>query len=58
MSFLKSLFGGRPSAESGDAGKAILGDPVDYNGFVIRAAPFKSEGSIQPTFPSLVVTCR
>ena len=47
MSFLKSLFGGRPSAETGDGGKEILGDPVDYNGFVIRAAPFKSDGQYQ-----------
>jgi hypothetical protein len=48
MSFLKSLFGGRPSSEGSDGGgKEILGDPVDYNGFVIRAAPFKSEGQYQ-----------
>ena len=47
MSFLKSLFGGRSSAESGDGGKEILGDPVDYNGFIIRAAPFKSDEQYQ-----------
>jgi hypothetical protein len=47
MSFLKSLFGGRSSTEGGEAGKEILGDPLDYNGFVIRAAPFKSEGQYQ-----------
>jgi len=47
MSFLKSLFGRRSSSDSGQTGKEILGDPVDYNGFVIRAAPFKSEGQYQ-----------
>jgi hypothetical protein len=47
MSFLKSLFGGRSVAESGDGGKEILGDPVDYNGFIIRAAPFKSDEQYQ-----------
>jgi hypothetical protein len=47
MSFLKSLFGGWSSTESGESGKEILGDPLDYNGFVIRAAPFKSEGQYQ-----------
>jgi hypothetical protein len=45
MSFLKSLFGRRSSP--GETGKETLGDPVDYNGFVIRAAPFKSEGQYQ-----------
>jgi hypothetical protein len=48
MSFLKSLFGGKSATERGaDAPKETLGDPVDYNGFVIRAAPFKSEGQYQ-----------
>jgi len=47
MSFLKSLFGGRSAAQSGDGGKEILGDPVDYNGFIIRAAPFKSDEQYQ-----------
>jgi hypothetical protein len=46
MSFLQSLFGGRSSAKSAET-KEILGEPEDYNGFVIRAAPFKSEGQYQ-----------
>lgn len=41
MSFWKSLFGGR--AESAEK----LGDPVEYNGFIIRAAPFKEGGRYQ-----------
>jgi hypothetical protein len=41
MSFWKSLFGG----SSGGAEKASA--PVEYNGFTIRAAPYKSEGQYQ-----------
>ena len=44
MSFLKSLFGGRGSGESL---AETLGEPIEYNGFIIRAAPFKSEGQYQ-----------
>ena len=47
MSFLKSLFGGGSSTENAETGKEILGDPLDYNGFVIRAAPFKNNGQYQ-----------
>jgi hypothetical protein len=47
MSFLKSLFGGRSSTDGGETAKEILGDPVDYNGYTLRAAPFKSEGQYQ-----------
>ena len=43
MSFLKSLFAGWSSPQS----EAELGEPVEYNGFTIRAAPFKSEGQYQ-----------
>ena len=43
MSFWKSLFGGGSSSES--EGKASA--PVEYNGFTIRAAPYKSEGQYQ-----------
>jgi hypothetical protein len=42
MSFLRALFGRRASAEA-----AKLGEPVEYKGFIIRAAPFKSEGHYQ-----------
>ena len=43
MSFWKSLFGGGSAAES--EGKP--GAPVEYNGFTIRAAPYKSDGQYQ-----------
>jgi hypothetical protein len=43
MSFWKSLFGGGGS-ESQD-GKPSA--PVEYNGFTIRAAPYKAEGQYQ-----------
>jgi hypothetical protein len=44
MSFWKSLFGGSASAE-GAAAKASA--PESYNGFTIRAAPFKSGAQYQ-----------
>jgi hypothetical protein len=44
MSFWKSLFGGGAAAESAEGQP---GEPVEYKGFVIRAAPFKSEGRYQ-----------
>lgn len=43
MSFLKSLFG--RSAPSAPAEKRA--EPVEYKGFIIRAAPFQSEGQYQ-----------
>jgi hypothetical protein len=43
MSFWKSLFGGGGS--SGSDSKASA--PVEYNGFTIRAAPYKAEGQYQ-----------
>lgn len=43
MSFWKSLFG--KSSEQGAAEKAA--EPVEYNGFIIRAAPFKDSGQYQ-----------
>ena len=43
MSFWKTLFGGGAASES--AGKPS--DPVEYNGFTIRAAPYKAEGQYQ-----------
>ena len=42
MSIWSALFGGRPAAES-----TKMSDPVEYKGFVIRAAPFKNNGSYQ-----------
>ena len=40
MSFWSALFGGR-------AEPAKTADPVEYKGFIIRPAPFKSEGQYQ-----------
>jgi hypothetical protein len=45
MSFWKSLFGGAKSA--GGPGEAKAGPPESYNGFTIRAAPFKSGNQFQ-----------
>ena len=42
MSFWKSLFGGG-AAES----EAKASAPVEYNGFMIQAAPYKAEGQYQ-----------
>lgn len=42
MSFWKSLFGGGSSDGEGKASA-----PVEYNGFTIRAAPYKVEGQYQ-----------
>lgn len=42
MSFWKSLFGGGSSSSAEKPS-----EPVDYNGFTIRAAPYKAEGQYQ-----------
>jgi hypothetical protein len=42
MSFLSALFGKRAAAETAKAA-----DPVEYKGFVIRAAPYKNNGQYQ-----------
>ena len=42
MSFFSALFGGGKSAPP-----ARLSDPVEYKGFVIRAAPYKNNGHYQ-----------
>jgi hypothetical protein len=42
MSFLSALFGGRDAAKAEKSA-----EPVEYKGFVIRAAPFKNEGQFQ-----------
>ena len=41
MSFFSALFG------RGGAAGAKLSDPVEYKGFVIRAAPYKNNGHYQ-----------
>jgi len=45
MSFWSALFGRRAQPAKSAAGKAA--DPVEYKGFVIRAAPFKNNGHYQ-----------
>lgn len=42
MSFLSALFGGRDAAKAEKSS-----EPVEYKGFIIRAAPFKSDGQFQ-----------
>ena len=42
MSFLSGLFGRRADAKAGK-----LAEPVEYKGFVIRAAPYKNNGHYQ-----------
>ena len=42
MSFWKSLFGGGATESAEKAS-----EPVEYNGFMIRAAPYKAEGQYQ-----------
>jgi hypothetical protein len=44
MSFLSALFG-RGGGGAADTEKSAK--PVEYKGFVIRAAPFKNEGQYQ-----------
>jgi hypothetical protein len=41
MSFLRALFGRGRTAD------AKLSDPVEYKGYVIRAAPYKNNGHYQ-----------
>jgi len=42
MSFWSALFGRRAAA-----GTAKVADPVEYKGYVIRAAPYKNNGGYQ-----------
>lgn len=44
MSFWSALFGRRSAA---DATKTPEPDPVEYKGYVIRPAPYKSSGGYQ-----------
>jgi len=44
MSFWSALFGGRRPAP---AAAEKVSDPVEYKGYVIRAAPFKNNGHYQ-----------
>lgn len=47
MSFWKSLFGGGGGGAAGAGAAEKPGEPVEYNGFVIRPAPFKSGAQFQ-----------
>ena len=42
MSFWSTLFGRNPAAETVKAA-----EPVEYKGFIIRAAPYKNSGAYQ-----------
>ena len=42
MSFWSALFGGRGAAKADK-----VSDPVEYKGYVIRAAPYKNNGQYQ-----------
>jgi hypothetical protein len=42
MSLFSALFGGRAAAKT-----AKVADPVEYKGFVIRAAPYMNNGQYQ-----------
>jgi hypothetical protein len=42
MSFWSALFGHRATAET-----AKVSEPVEYKGYIIRAAPYKNNGSYQ-----------
>jgi hypothetical protein len=43
MSFWKKLFGGG----GGEAAEDTAGEPVEHNGFIIRATPFTEGGQYQ-----------
>jgi len=45
MSFWSALFGGRAGRSGQTAEK--MSDPVEYKGYVIRAAPYKNNGHYQ-----------
>jgi hypothetical protein len=45
MSFFRSLFGRGAASENALAAKAA--EPVEYKGYVIRAAPYKNNGQYQ-----------
>lgn len=42
MSFFKKLFGG-----GGSASDAVAAEPIEYNGFTIRPAPYAEGGQFQ-----------
>jgi hypothetical protein len=42
MSFLSALFGGRAVAAAGKAA-----EPVEYKGYIVRAAPYQNNGQYQ-----------
>jgi hypothetical protein len=42
MSIWSALFGRRPAAETAKAA-----EPVEYKGFIIRAAPYRNNGAYQ-----------
>jgi hypothetical protein len=47
MSFLKKLFGLGASEASDEPGKPAASEAIEYNGFTIRAEPYKEGGQYQ-----------
>jgi hypothetical protein len=47
MSILSRLFGGKPAAAPSGQAEAQTTGRLDYNGYVIRAVPFKEQGQFQ-----------
>src|ERR1044071_2993178 len=47
MSFLKKLFGLGGSESDGEPGKPAASEAIEYNGFTIRAEPYKDGGQYQ-----------
>ncbi len=47
MSFWSALFGRRSGAGTAGEAEPKLSDPVEYKGYVIRAAPYRNNGQYQ-----------
>jgi len=47
MSFLKKLFGGKSQANKAAGSPDVKGGEIEYNGFIIRATPYKDSGQYQ-----------
>ena len=47
MSFLKKLFGGGGSETAGETAPAVAKKQVEYNGFTVKATPYKEAGQCQ-----------
>ena len=47
MSFLKKLFGGGSSSDSGEAKPAAAKRQVEHKGYIVKATPYKEGGQWQ-----------